>query len=138
MTRDAVTEASVTEPSAIAIQGNFRFEHHVIHLNYALNRPIMQLSSGSLAFLKRYIKNMPVRVLHIDDSFEVLTEFQLHSEQNPETNILVGGIAVPGKRRAEGVTYFKNVKEVAHWKVPSLGNLSIEVRHALVDPIAFA
>ena len=36
------------------------------------------------------------------------------------------------------MTYFKNVKEVAHWKVPSLGNLSIEVRHALVDPIAFA
>ena len=97
MTRDAVTEASVTEPSAIAIQGNFRFEHQVIHLNYALNRPIMQLSSGSLAFLKRYIKNMPVRVLHIDDSFEVLTEFQLHSEQNPETNILVGGTLFRGR-----------------------------------------
>ena len=67
---------------------------------------------GKLEFLKRYIKALPVKVLHMDGSFEVLTEFQNHISNNHQTNILVAGIAEPGKRRVDQVTYFRNIKEV--------------------------
>lgn len=67
---------------------------------------------GKLEFLKRYIKAWPVKVLHIDDSFEVLTEFQNHISNNPQTNILVAGSSHPVSFHWAGLNS-KNVQAIS-------------------------
>ena len=48
----------------------------------------------------------------IDDSTEVLSEIKEYIDSYPGSSpILCVGIAVPGKRRVDGIEYFKNIGE---------------------------
>eukprot|EP00435_Cladocopium_sp_Y103_P063283 s268_g24.t2 len=67
-------------------------------------------AKGKLACLKKLVRTG--RVLHIDDSFEVLSEFKKHQDENPDTNICAVGIRVEDRPQVPGFFYLKNIREV--------------------------